>query len=212
MSSSAALQNWRTGTLLRALLVSCICGHTPAWHTRTPTVALITICIYIFAGVGSLPPAHRSLFLASILSMMHCIISIVFIPCVSFRPFRSLACTVHCRDPYSSGGAHWPSLEPLETREIAWGVCSSNRNCDGTICDDANPYTYADKCFNGVCRGTPCSEHGPDVTSDSFGQLGTICAADSRWTDPTVCDGTPCSFGKPHLIKGACSYGKCICE
>lgn len=90
MSSSAALQNWRTGTLLRALLVSCICCHTPAWHTRTGIVALITICICMFAWGWVLDTF-----------MIHCII-----PLFSFHAFPSGLSVLWCA--WYTAGIHIP--------------------------------------------------------------------------------------------------------
>lgn len=119
------------------------------------------------------------------------------------------------------------------------GSCTMPVKPDGSPCDDGNPVTVDDQCFDGLCAGIDlcagitCQQlsecHVPGLCLPATGtctnplvQNGTACEdRDSNECNKAECfggsclqsipveDGKPCDDGKPETINDQCFGGVC---
>lgn len=129
---------------------------------------------------------------------------------------RYMQCNIlgMCEDPNPAGGMRCTGSTGNEctyyTCNEATNSCVENPAGNGTDCDDGNPCTGDNQCWNGVCvRGPslPCDDYDP-CTSDPCTPNGNTYQCG---TPVPISDGEPCSleyvcFGDSPICMG----GECI--
>jgi hypothetical protein len=86
------------------------------------------------------------------------------------------------------------------------GACAAAPVLPGTICDDGDPCTEEDACFNGACQGSPkdCSGQDAACRRGVCDPRTGACGAEDRL------DGTACNNGDMCVIGEACEGGACV--
>ena len=76
---------------------------------------------------------------------------------------------------------------------------------DGSTCDDGNPCTYNDTCFNGTCSGIPVT----CVAMDQCHSAGVCDITSGNCTNPALTDGTSCDDSNYCSLVDTCQNGIC---
>jgi hypothetical protein len=98
-------------------------------------------------------------------------------------------------------GCHLPGV-----CDGATGTCSNPVAPNGTACDDGNPCTLTDTCFNGACiGGNPVDCTAPDQCHEN-GICDPVSGECSNAEKP---DGTACDDSNPCTDPDACQAGVC---
>ena len=88
------------------------------------------------------------------------------------------------------------------------GQCASSSKPDKTACDDLNPLTIDDQCFQGICRGR---ERCEGVVCDRKGPCIGVGVCDMGVCSYSkVADGTLCNDGNPQSATDKCLDGVCV--
>ena len=102
-----------------------------------------------------------------------------------------------------SDGCHSPGACNPST-----GLCSDPEKPSGSVCDDGNPDTTADKCLNGVCAGSlRCG--GNDCAAPSPACKIPTCVLGACQTVDKP-DGMLCNDGNPGTDSDVCRAGVCV--
>jgi hypothetical protein len=79
---------------------------------------------------------------------------------------------------------------------------------NGTVCDDGNPDTEADRCFDGTCTDDPCAVLDCAGIADAC-NTGTCNRELGRCEAMPVMDGAECDDGDPCTTGDQCGEGSC---
>ena len=104
-----------------------------------------------------------------------------------------------------------------EPQCLSNGVCDTNTGAcvydslgPTTVCDDANPQTTQDRCFNGKCSGyLQCGATLCPIAAACKQQNCTLNGGAPTCTESSLPNGTPCDDNDPATQTDTCTAGLC---
>jgi hypothetical protein len=104
------------------------------------------------------------------------------------------------------------ALDPCHDAGVcdhATGSCSSPAKANGSACDDADPNTVNDACYNGACGGTNLCVDVVCSALDQCHDAGVCDHATGTCSNPNKANGTACDDGNAQSVNDACYNGAC---